>query len=146
MNILNIIDFKEEDIKDVVQIEKTSFFSNWNKQMFMDSFFNKNHFFKIAVYDNKIIGYIIYSIIFDESEILNIVVDSSYRGKTFGIQLLNYTIEDIKNKKCLNVFLEVAKKNIIAKNLYLKFGFVEYNIRKNYYKNDDAVLMKKVVS
>ncbi len=146
MNTLNIIDFKEEDIKDVVQIEKTSFFSIWNKQMFMDSFFNKNHFFKTAVYDNKIIGYIIYSIIFDESEILNIVIDSSYRGKTFGIQLLNYAIEDIKNKKCLNVFLEVAKKNIIAKNLYLKFGFVEYNVRKNYYNNDDAVLMKKVLS
>jgi ribosomal-protein-alanine N-acetyltransferase len=112
----------------------------------MDSFFNKNHFFKIAVNDDKVIGYIIYSVIFDESEILNVVVDSFYRGKSFGIQLLNYAIEDIKNKKCLNVFLEVAKKNVIAKNLYLKLGFVEYNIRKNYYKNDDAVLMKKVLS
>lgn len=146
MNILSITDFKEENIKDIVRIESTSFFSNWNKQMFMDSFFNKNHFFKIAVNDDKVIGYIIYSVIFDESEILNVVVDSFYRGKNFGIQLLNYAIEDIKNKKCLNVFLEVAKKNVIAKNLYLKLGFVEYNIRKNYYKNDDAVLMKKVLS
>ena len=146
MNILSITDFKEENIKDIVRIESTSFFSNWNKQMFMDSFFNKNHFFKIAVNDDKVIGYIIYSVIFDESEILNVVVDSFYRGKRFGIQLLNYAIEDIKNKKCLNVFLEVAKKNVIAKNLYLKLGFVEYNIRKNYYKNDDAVLMKKVLS
>ncbi len=146
MNILSITDFKEENIKDIVRIESTSFFSNWNKQMFMDSFFNKNHFFKIAVNDDKVIGYIIYSVIFDESEILNVVVDSFYRGKSFGIQLLNYAIEDIKNKKCLNVFLEVAKKNVIAKNLYLKLGFVEYNIRKNYYKNDDAVLMKKVLS
>lgn len=146
MNILSITDFKEENIKDIVRIESTSFFSNWNKQMFMDSFFNKNHFFKIAVNDDKVIGYIIYSVIFDESEILNVVVDSFYRGKSFGIQLLNYAIEDIKNKKCLNVFLEVAKKNVIAKNLYLKLGFVECNIRKNYYKNDDAVLMKKVLS
>lgn len=112
--------------------------------MFMNSYLNKNHFFKMAVYNNKIVGYIIYSIVLDESEILNIVVNSLYRGKTFGTQLLNYAIKDIKNKQCSSIFLEVAKKNIIAKNLYIKFGFIEYNIRKNYYKTEDAFLMKKV--
>ena len=146
MSKLSIIDFKETYIEDIVRIEKTSVFSDWNKQMFTDSFFNKNHFFKIAVHDDKIVGYIIYSVVFDEAEILNIVIDSSFRKKSFGQQLLRYAIEDIKDKKCLAVFLEVAKKNIIAKNLYLKFGFIEYNVRKNYYKNDDAVLMKKVLS
>ena len=144
MNKLTIIDFTEKNIEYIIRIENTSLFSNWNKKMFADSFLNKNHFFKMAVYDNKVVGYIIYSIVLDESEILNIVVDSSYRGKTFGTQLLNYAIEDIKSKKCSSIFLEVAKKNIIAEKLYLKFGFIEYNIRKNYYKTDDAVLMKKV--
>jgi ribosomal-protein-alanine N-acetyltransferase len=91
------------------------------------------------------VGYIIYSVVLDEAEILNIVIDSCYRGKSFGKQLLNYAIEDIKNKKCLVIFLEVAKKNIVAVNLYSKFDFIKYNIRKNYYKNDDAVLMKKAL-
>ena len=143
MDKLNIIDFKEENINDIVKIENTSEFTNWSKGMFLESFFNKNHNFKVAVFNDKIIGYIIYSIILDEAEILNIVIDSSYRGKSFSKQLLNYTISDILNKKCLTVFLEVANKNFIAKNLYTKFGFSQYNIRKNYYKNDDAVLMKK---
>ena len=142
--MLTIIDFKKENIQDIVRIEDTSAFSNWTKQMFTDSLFNKNLFFKTAVYDNKIVGYIIYSVILDEAEILNIVVDSSYRGKTFGTKLLNYAIEDIKSKKCSTVFLEVAKQNTIAKKLYMKAGFIEYNIRKNYYKTDDAILMKKI--
>lgn len=145
MDKLNIIDFKEENINDIVKIENTSEFTNWSKGMFLESFFNKNHNFKVAVFNDKIIGYIIYSIILDEAEILNIVIDSSYRGKSFSKQLLNYTISDILNKKCLTVFLEVANKNFIAKNLYTKFGFSQYNIRKNYYKNDDAILMKKVL-
>lgn len=143
MNKLSIIDFKEEYIESIVEIEKTSLFSHWTKQMFKDSFSNKNHFFEIGIYDDKIVGYIIYSVVLDEAEILNIVIDSCYRGKSFGKQLLNYAIEDIKNKKCLVIFLEVAKKNIVAVNLYSKFDFIKYNIRKNYYKNDDAVLMKK---
>lgn len=143
MNKLSIIDFKEEYIESIVEIEKTSLFSHWTKQMFKDSFSNKNHFFKIGIYNDKIVGYIIYSVVLDEAEILNIVIESSYRGNSFGKQLLNHAIEDIKNNKCSVVFLEVAKKNMIAQCLYAKFGFVVYNIRKNYYKNDDAVLMKK---
>lgn len=145
MNKLSIIDFKEENIENIVEIEKTSLFSHWTKQMFNESFSNKNHFFKIGIYNNKVICYIIYSVILDEAEILNVVVESNYRGNSFGKQLLNYAMEDIKNNKCSVVFLEVAKKNIIAQCLYSKIGFVGYNIRKNYYKNDDAVLMKKIL-
>lgn len=143
MNKLVITDFKKENIDDVLKIEKTSVFSNWTQQMFYDSYLNENHFFKIGINDGKIVGYIIYSVVLDEAEILNIVVDSCYRGKTFGKLLLSYALEDMKGKKCSAVFLEVAKRNIVAGNLYSKFSFIEYNIRKNYYKNDDAVLMKK---
>ena len=143
MNKLIITDFKKENIEYILELEKTSAFSDWTQQMFFDSYLNENHFFKIGIFDNKIVGYIIYSVVLDEGEILNVVVDSCYRGKTFGKQLLSYAVEDMKNKKCSVVFLEVAKKNIVAGNLYSKFSFVEYNIIKNYYKNDDAVLMKK---
>lgn len=46
------------------------------------------------------------------------------------------------------IMLEVRESNISAKNLYLKFGFKEEVIRKNYYKNpdgtrEDAIVMSK---
>jgi ribosomal-protein-alanine N-acetyltransferase len=39
--------------------------------------------------------------------------------------------------------LEVRKSNIVAQNLYKKYGFVEYGIRPRYYadNNEDAVIM-----
>jgi ribosomal protein S18 acetylase RimI-like enzyme len=36
----------------------------------------------------------------------------------------------------------VNTNNIKAINLYTKFGFVEYSRRKNYYGDNDAILMK----
>jgi len=143
MNNTIILDFNSNNINDILNIEKTSLFSNWNKQMFLDVLLNKNQYFKIILYDNKIVGYIIYSIILDEAEILNVVVDKNFRGLSFGKQLLEYAISDMKNKKVTKIFLEVASKNNIAINLYKKFNFVQYNIRKNYYKTDDAILMNK---
>ena len=74
---------------------------------------------------------------------MNIVVKKSYRNNGIGSLLLENLIL-ISNKKNLNfINLEVDCKNTIAINLYKKFGFEEISLRKNYYKNNDAIIMKK---
>jgi ribosomal-protein-alanine N-acetyltransferase len=52
-----------------------------------------------------------------------------------------------KEKKITNMTLEVRESNLVAQNLYKKYGFLEYGIRPNYYADDheDAVIMWKVV-
>ena len=60
--------------------------------------------------------------------------------------MLEQTIVEISKQDVKTIFLEVGEKNIPAIKLYLKFGFTEYNIRKNYYKNkESAILMKKIL-
>ncbi|MGE4384240.1 MAG: ribosomal protein S18-alanine N-acetyltransferase [Endomicrobiaceae bacterium] len=142
MNII-ISDFKEENLNQTVEIENRNSYNPWTAQMFMDEYNNKNSFFKIACLENIIIGFIIYHIIFDESEILNIVIDTSFRKQKFGEKLLQYVINDVKHKNVKKIFLEVRESNKPAINLYKKNGFTEYNIRKKYYNNENAVLMKK---
>jgi ribosomal-protein-alanine N-acetyltransferase len=106
---------------------------------------NENSFFKVLFADNKIAGYIIYHIIIDEAEILNIVIDNKFKRQNLGKYLLEQTLNDISKQNVKTVFLEVGEKNIPAINLYLKFGFQQYNIRNNYYKNgENAILMKKI--
>ena len=39
--------------------------------------------------------------------------------------------------------LEVRSKNINAIRLYQKYDFKIINIRKNYYKDDDAIIMER---
>ena len=132
------------DIDIVYKIDNTSSCYNWTKNMFLKELENKNSFFNILLVDGKIIGYIVYHIVLDEAEILNIVIDNEFKRQNLGKYLLEQSIGEMSKQNIKTIFLEVGEKNIPAIKLYLKFGFTEYNIRKNYYKNkESAILMKK---
>ena len=135
-----------ENVDNIYKIDKTSSSYNWTKNMFIDELKNKNSFFKVLYINDIIVGYIIYHIIIDEAEILNIVIDNKYKRQAFGKYLLEQTINDISKQNIKTIFLEVGENNIPAINLYLQFGFKEYNKRINYYKNKEtAILMKKTL-
>ena len=141
-----IADCIKENIDTVYEIDTTSSCYNWTKKMFLEEFENKNSFFKVLYTDKIIAGYIIYHIIIDEAEILNIVIDNKFKRQNLGKYLLEQTINDISQKNIKTIFLEVGEKNIPAINLYRKFGFEQYNKRINYYKNgENAILMRKTV-
>ena len=55
---------------------------------------------------------------------------------------MNFYLELAKRKGCDTILLEVNSMNNKAINLYKKFGFVAYGERKNYYGENDAILMK----
>ena len=141
-----IIDCIKENIDIIYEIDKTSSSYNWTKTMFLEELKNKNSFFKVLYLDNIIAGYVIYHIVLDEAEILNIVIDNKFKRRNLGYYLLEQTINDISKENIKTIFLEVGEKNIPAINLYLKFGFEQYNIRNGYYRNgENAILMRKKV-
>lgn len=138
-----IKDCSKEDIDIIYEIDRTSSFYNWTKNMFLEELENKNSFFKVLYLNNIIVGYIIYHIIIDEAEILNIVIDNKFQRQSLGKYLLEKTIEFLYMKNIKTIFLEVGEQNFPAINLYLKFEFKQYNIRKEYYKNNENALMMK---
>lgn len=146
MKIKEIKDCTIENIDNIYEIDKTSSSYNWTKKMFIDELGNKNSFFKVLYLDDIIAGYIIYHIIIDEAEILNIVINNEFKRQNLGKYLLEQTIAEISKQKIKTIFLEVGQSNIPAINLYSLFGFKEYNKRINYYKNKEtALLMKKII-
>ena len=80
--------------------------------------------------------------LFDESEILILYVDKLFRKKGIAKKLINYLINPINSK---SILLEVSNKNLPELNLYEKFEFKIINIRKNYYQDSDAYVMRKVI-
>lgn len=58
---------------------------------------------------------------------------------------MSYLIHVAEDNKVVNITLEVRISNIIAINLYKKFGFKEVALRKYYYGDEDAILMEKQV-
>lgn len=87
--------------------------------------------------DQKIVGYLYYSKIYDRIEVNEIEVLKIYRRQNIASSMLDYLLINISK----DITLEVRESNYPAINLYKKFGFTKLAIRKNYYKNEDALLM-----
>lgn len=91
--------------------------------------------------DNDIVkGFIHIEDHFDFIDIINIAVDKNYQHEGIGSKLLEYVIN--LNKRTI---LEVRSSNTNAISLYSKYNFKNINIRKNYYGNEDAIVMERSI-
>ena len=89
--------------------------------------------------NDKIIGYLYYSDIYDRAEINQIEVEVSHRNCGKATKLLQKMLELVEK----SITLEVKKDNIPAINVYKKFGFQEKAIRQGYYQGIDGILMER---
>lgn len=109
--------------------------------------FSTNPYLKIITYveKDKIIGFLLYSLIYDRIEIEQFEVITKERGKGIGDKLLKYLIEKYKDSDIKNITLEVKEDNIIAINLYKKYGFKKVSTREKYYDGINGLLMEKTL-
>ena len=126
-----------ENIKDILESDFDNF---WNYNVFKNELNNKNSEYIIAKITNEIVGFAGISIILDTADITNIVVKKSFRGNGISNILLKYLIELSKSSNCNVINLEVDCNNLVAINLYKKFGFIQNGLRKNYYGRNDGLL------
>ena len=93
----------------------------------------------VAEKDGAAIGYISATIIFQECNILKIVVSKNNRQEGVATKLLQYTMQYAKSYGVETVFLEVRQSNNVAKSFYEKNGFtLEYQRKKYYDDGEDA--------
>jgi ribosomal-protein-alanine N-acetyltransferase len=86
-----------------------------------------------------IIGYAHLKPIGDGYDLINICVKPEHRGKGIAKKMLTNLLAFAKNKP---IMLEVRKSNVPAIQLYSSMGFTTISERPNYYKNEDAWVMK----
>lgn len=92
--------------------------------------------------DNKYVGFLIYQLLYENAEIIDIFVEEKYRNNKIGKALISKMLE---NKEIKKITLEVKKDNKNAILLYNSLGFKPVSIRKGYYNGIDAYLMLKEV-
>ncbi len=139
---------EEKDLDEIMTIELESFTTPWTKESFkLEITDNKLAKYFIAEIDNKVVGYGGIWLILDEGHITNIAVGKDYRGQGVGNEIIEALIVYCKIKQIRNMTLEVRESNIVAQNLYKKYGFLDCGIRPNYYADDheDAVIMWKTI-
>lgn len=130
-------------IKDILE---TDFDDFWSYNVFKTELENKNSKYIVAKINNEIVGFAGISIVLNIADITNIVVKKSFRSKGISSILIKHIIEIVKLNNCNIINLEVNCNNLIAINLYKKFGFVQVGLRKNYYEGQDGLLFTKTIS
>jgi ribosomal-protein-alanine N-acetyltransferase len=90
-----------------------------------------------------IIGFAGIWVMADEAHLTNIAVRQQYQHLGIGELLLISTIDLAKERKANIVTLEVRASNLVAQNLYRKYGFTQVGIRRGYYldNREDGILM-----
>lgn len=134
----------ESDVPFVVEIENLSFSTPWSESLLYSEIHKPDSISNVAVInDEKIAGYIIVNQILDEAHILNLAVHPEFRGLGIAVKLIEDIMDDLRERECAFLHLEVRESNLAASNLYKKFNAEIVGIRKNYYLNpqEDAVLM-----
>lgn len=141
-----IRDMKTSDIDDILKIESESFSTPWSRNAFLIELKeNKLAKYIVAEINGQVIGYAGIWLILNEGHITNIAVLKEHRQKSVGNKLLEGIIWICIKNNIDSMTLEVRKSNIIAQNLYRKYGFIDSGIRPGYYQDnkEDAIIMWK---
>ncbi|MDE5615470.1 MAG: GNAT family N-acetyltransferase [Alphaproteobacteria bacterium] len=88
-------------------------------------------------------GFIVYRVVADEAEIITIGVAPRARRGGIAAAMLAIAEQDAKKRGATKMFLEVARDNTAARELYRTAGYAEAGIRPQYYDGIDAILMTR---
>lgn len=138
-----VIDYmKEEDIPQVMAIEVSSFYAPWTSFSFLEELkHNRLASYFSARFLEQLVGYAGVWFILDEVHITTIAVHPFYRSRGIGSLLLGKIIKLASQQRAKEVTLEVRVSNKPAQGLYTKYGFDVKGTRKNFYNDEDALIM-----
>ncbi len=137
---------REEDLPEVLAIERICFSNPWSRETFQGEIQNRAISFPLVVIhreEKRIVGYVVFWQVGDEAQINNVAVHPDYRGRGYGELAMRYVLERLRENRVHFVSLEVRVSNQPAISLYRKLGFTILGVRKNYYTrpDEDAYVM-----
>ena len=83
--------------------------------------------------DDVLLGFAEFTVVTDESELLNLAVDAEVQGCGLGRALLLAVLDEVRDQGCARCYLDVRRSNDAAIALYSSAGFVLGGVRKAYY-------------
>lgn len=133
----------EEDLAEVIVIERDSFSDPWREEDFRSSLQDEKNGYLVAVIDGHVVGYCGCWGIAGEGDIYNVAVKKEFRRQHIGEKLLRTLIETSVARGITSFTLEVRASNTAAISLYQSLGFEPAGIRKDFYSKpkEDAVIM-----
>jgi len=143
--------FREEDLERVSLIEASSFRDPWPKSFFIYMHEKSPDLFLVAIC-GEVVGYIVGEIVFSgvprlcrTGRILNIAVDGRQRRRRVGTRLMREIESRFRERRATKAALEVRESNAAARSFYRRRGYAETGRVRDYYPDEDAVIMSKTL-
>ena len=134
-----------EDFEELYALEQACFGGSWTREMLRAELENP---FTVAVYrcvDGKLAAFALGRVVADEAELFQIGTLPEYRSRGLAKSLLEQLHSKMRERGAAVCFLEVRSRNTAAISLYEKSGYERISVRRDYYPDDDAVVMKRVL-
>ncbi|HBE92561.1 MAG TPA: ribosomal-protein-alanine N-acetyltransferase [Gammaproteobacteria bacterium] len=145
---LNFRPLQEEDLSQVIEVERQSYPHPWTQMIFGDCL-QAGYSCWVCGRREIIEAYGILSIAAGESHLLNICVRPEARQQGIGRKMLRHLVSVARRHEAEVIFLEVRTSNTPARALYEDEGFNELGNRRDYYPDgggrEDALIFARTL-
>jgi [ribosomal protein S18]-alanine N-acetyltransferase len=139
MGVTTIRKMTETDLAAVVALEAESQPKPWSEKVFRDELGADNRTYLVVGEPINAFGGVM--VVGEEAHVTNLLVASEWRRQGLGRALLVALIEAAVRNGAKHLTLEVRAGNLEARSLYASVGMAPVGVRRNYYGDDDAIIM-----
>ena len=141
MTTLTLRPMTSADLEAVLALEQEIFSHPWTEGILRDELAAPRRTYLVAEEDGSLVGYGGMMTVADEGHITNLAVAPAARGRGIATRLVLDLAEGALDAGVEHLTLEVRLSNAGARRLYSRFGFAPVGVRKDYYVDDDALIM-----
>ena len=130
------------DLPQVIAIERRAFPTPWSLAMFVLELSKPSGICLAAMFENRLVGYLVCSRYDTVWHVMNVAVDPDVRRTGVATTLLIELLDRVGDDGA-RFTLEVRTSNLAAIALYERFGFRAAGTRRRYYQDngEDALIM-----
>ena len=129
------------DIAAAEEIERAVYPQPWSVGVFADELGQANRVYLVLDVDEALAGYGGLMLVGDEAHITTVVVAPQHRQGRLGTRLMIGLVGEAVDHGARSLTLEVRSSNMAAQALYRRFGMAPVGVRKQYYRDEDALIM-----
>ena len=141
VGVIEIRAMTDGDIGSVLQLEQEIYSQPWPRQVFVDELSQRGRRYLVVEDDGEIVGYGGLMVVMDEAHVTTLAVIPKRREARLGTRLMLALVDEALAADCRQLTLEVRLSNHPAQSLYRRFGMAPVGLRKNYYRDEDALIM-----
>ena len=132
---------RSADLPAVMEVARASLSQPWSEAVWREELTSEFGLYLVLQRGSDLSGFVGVKRVADEAHVMTLAVPPGSRRRGLGRVLVRAALADPALAGVRRVHLEVRPSNAAARALYVSLGFRETGLRKNYYGDEDALLM-----